>query len=443
MIPSIRQTRIMTTRIRQGSQWALAMVALVVSAVPVWGQEVAREVSLSEALELAVVHSPTLDQSASALEIAEYGALSAWGGFLPSVSLGYSYNNSSSGRLDPTGQSITRTNYSAQLTGGIDLFRGLRRFSDLRGARLGVEASSARYRQAEYQTAEAVKVAYYNAVARRELLRVEGDRVQRQEDQLSFVDQQLELGRATRSDVLRSQVDLNNARVALLNAENAARASTYTLAEAVGVTEPLAPEAEADLSGSDVLVSDDEVLSMALVGAPSLVSARAEAAASAAGVASARSAYLPSLRLSGGWAWSNSEFPPQNRSWSVSLSGSLPIFDGFSRETTLYRAQAQRDQAVAEERAAEIGLRKDIDAALGTITAAQASIGLAEQTVELSAEDLRVSQERYRLGLATILDLQSAQITLRQAEVDLIQRQFDYQLGLARLEALLGTDLRN
>lgn len=421
--------------------WATGLVAVVVAAVPVKGQEVAREVSLGEALELARQYSPTLEQSASALEIAEYGELSAWGGFLPSVSLGYSYNNSSSGRLDPTGQSITRTNYSAQLTGGIDLFRGLRRFSDLKGAKLGVEASSARYREAEYQTAEAVKIAYYNAVARRELMRVEGDRVQRQEDQLSFVNQQLELGRATRSDVLRSQVDLNNARVALLNAENAARASTYTLAEAVGMSEPLAPEAEADLAGTDVRIDEGEIMARALIGAPSLVSARADAAAAAAGVSSARSSYLPSLRLSGGWAWSNSEFPPQNRSWSLSLAGSLPIFDGFSRENQLYRAQAQRDQALAGERAAEIGLRKDIDAALGTIAAAQASIGLAEQTVELSAEDLRVTQERYRLGLATILDLQSAQITLRQAEVDLISRQFDYQIGLARLEALLGSDL--
>jgi len=419
------------------------VLALILSAGPVMGQEVAREVGLEQALELARQHSPTLEQSASALEIAQYGQLSAVGGFLPSLNLGYSYNNSSSGRLDPTGQSITTTNYSAQLTGGIDLFRGLRRFSDLRGAKLGVEASSARYREAEYLMAEAVKVSYYNAVARRELMRVEGDRVQRQEDQLSFVEQQLELGRATRSDVLRSQVDLNNARMALLNAENAARASTYTLAEAVGVTEPLTPEAEADLSGTDALLSDNEVLAMALAGAPSLVSARADAAASAASVASARSAYLPTMRLSGGWAWSNSDFPPQNRSWSVSLSGNLPIFDGFSRENTLYQAQARRDQAIAGERAAELGLRKDIDAALGTIAAAQASIGLAEQTVELSDEDLRVSQERYRLGLATILDLQSAQITLRQAEVDLITRQFDYQIGLARLEALLGTDLGN
>jgi len=419
------------------------VLALIMSAGPVMGQEVAREVGLEQALELARQHSPTLEQSASALEIAQYGQLSAVGGFLPSLNLGYSYNNSSSGRLDPTGQSITTTNYSAQLTGGIDLFRGLRRFSDLRGAKLGVEASSARYREAKYLMAEAVKVSYYNAVARRELLRVEGDRVQRQEDQLSFVEQQLELGRATRSDVLRSQVDLNNARVALLNAENSARASTYTLAEAVGVTEPLAPEADADLSGTDALLADNEVLAMALAGAPSLVSARADAAASAASVASARSAYLPTMRLSGGWAWSNSNFPPQNRSWSVSLSGNLPIFDGFSRENTLYQAQARRDQAIAGERSAELALRKDIDAALGTIAAAQASIGLAEQTVELSDEDLRVSQERYRLGLATILDLQFAQITLRQAEVDLITRQFDYQIGLARLEALLGTDLGN
>ena len=68
---------------------------------------------------------------------------------------------------------------------------------------------------------------------------------------------------------------------------------------------------------------------------------------------------------------------------------------------------------------------------------------LAEQNVDLTREDLRVSQQRYRLGVATILDLQSAQIALNQAEVDLIVRRFDYQIGLARLEALLGQSLRD
>ena len=181
---------------------------------------------------------------------------------------------------------------------------------------------------------------------------------------------------------------------------------------------------------------------MAMSGAPSLVSARAEAAASEAAVASAKSAYLPTLTFGGGWAWSNIEYPPQSRSWSLALSGSLPLFNGFTRESQLYTAQARADVSRSAERATELQLRRDLDQAMGTIDAAVASIDLAQQTEDLAAEDLRVTQERYRLGLATILDLQSAQITLLEGQVGLIRSRFDYQLGLARLEALLGTNLR-
>lgn len=421
---------------------ALAVVLVVGVASGARGQEEARRVTLEEALRLAELNNPSLEQSASAVEIAEYQELTAWGQFLPSLNLRYQFSDASTGRLDPTGQDFATTNYSAQLTGSVDLFRGFRRFTDLKGAKLGVEASEARLRETRYQTSEVVKIAYFNAVANRELVRVEGDRVRRQEDQLAFVEQQLELGRATRSDVLRSQVDLNNARVALLNAENSARNSLYTLAEAVGVTEPLAPVETDDLEVEALPYSREELLAMALSGAPSLVSARSQAAADEASVASAKSAYLPTLTFGGGWAWSNTDYPPQNRSWSLSLSGSMPLFNGFSRESQLYTARARADQSRSAERAADLALRKDLDQAWGTIEAAVASIGLAEQSVELAREDLRVTQERYRLGLATILDLQAAQITLLEAEVSLIQRRFDYQLGLARVEALLGTDLR-
>ena len=418
-------------------------VLLLVVVTEVVGQERVRQVTLDEALGMAERNNPLLAQSASSVEIAGYQELAAWGQFLPNLSMNYQYSNASSGRLDPTGQAITTTSYTAQLAGSVDLFRGFRRFTDLKGAKLGVEASEARLREAEYTTSEGVKISYYNAVATRDLVRVEQDRVVRQEDQLAFVEQRLELGRATRSDVLRSQVDLNNARVALLNVENSARNSRYALAEAVGVMEPLEPVATAGMETVRLPYSQQEILSMALSGAPSLVSTRAQAAADEAAVASAKSAYLPTLTFRGGWAWSNIEYPPQSRSWSLSLAGSMPLFNGFSRESQLYTARARADQSHSVERAAELKLRKDLDQAMGTIDAAVASSDLAEQTVELAREDLRVTQERYRLGLSTILDLQAAQITLLQAEVDLIRRRFDYQLGLTRLEALLGTNLRN
>ena len=436
-------------RVRRAA--VLALAALVVGAGEVRGQEgggwqsgvEARGVTLTEALELARVNAPALEQRASQLEVAKYGEMTAWGQFLPDLSLSYQYNNSSSARLDPTGQALTTSSYSAQLGAQIDLFRGGRRFSDLRGAKRGVDASTARLRETEYLTRESVKISWYNAVATRELVRVEADRVTRQVDQLGFVEQQLELGRATRSDVLRSQVDLNNAKVALLNAENGARTAQYALAEAVGVTEPLTPVTESPMEAEPVAASRDELLNLALTASPALTAVRAQAAADEAAVSSAKAAYLPTLALSGGWAWAKEEFPPRNRSWRVALSGSLPLFDGFNRERALYQARATLDQTRTTERAEELALRKDLDQALGTIDAAAASIDLADQTVELSSEDLRVTQERYRLGLATILDLQSSQITLLGAEIDQIRRRFDYQIGLARLEALLGADLRN
>jgi len=441
---SVRERRVRVAAV-------LALAALVVGVGEARGQEgggwqsgvEARGVTLTEALDLARLNAPALEQRASQLEVAKYGEMTAWGQFLPDLSLSYQYNNSSSARLDPTGQALTTSSYSAQLGAQLDLFRGGRRFSDLRGAKRGVDASSARLRETEYLTRESVKISWYNAVANRELVRVETDRVTRQEDQLGFVEQQLELGRATRSDVLRSQVDLNNAKVALLNAENGARTAQYALAEAVGVTEPLTPVTESPMEAEPVGASRDQLLDLALTASPALTAVRAQAAADEAAVSSAKAAYLPTLALSGGWAWAKEEFPPRNRSWRVALSGSLPLFDGFNRERALYQARATLDQTRTTERAEELALRKELDQALGTIDAAAASIDLADQTVELSSEDLRVTQERYRLGLATILDLQSSQITLLEAEIDQIRRRFDYQIGLARLEALLGADLRN
>ena len=100
-------------------------------------QEAVRQVTLEEALGMAERNNPNLEQSAASVDIAGYQELTAWGSFLPNLNLSYQYSDASSGRLDPTGQAITTTSYSAQLRGSVDLFRGFRRFSDLKGAQSG------------------------------------------------------------------------------------------------------------------------------------------------------------------------------------------------------------------------------------------------------------------------------------------------------------------
>lgn len=425
---------------------ALVAAALVVCAGtaraqdPV-GERAPLQVTLDEAIRLALRNNPGFDRSRSNLQIAEHNRLNTYGDFLPNISLGYGYSNASTGRLDPTGQTFATTAYTLQLGASYDLFTGLRRFADAKAAQLAVRSREADFRGSEYNTIFLVKSRYYAAVAARELVAVEVDRVQRQENQLEFVRQQLELGRATRSDLLRSQVDLNNARLALLRAENSARASTYDLAVVVGIDRRVEPVPGSALELESFPFERQDLLQMALGSSPSLISAETATQAAEASVGSAKSAYLPTLRFSGGWAWASSDFPASNRSWSLSVTGNLPLFNGFQRETAVFNAQSQADISRAQQRETELQLLRDVANAYDEVQVSLASIALAENSVELSREDLRVVSERYRLGLATILDLQTAQIAVSEAEVTLIQERFTYPVGIAAIEALIGQNL--
>lgn len=421
--------------------WAPSVSGQERAAPSVLGADSIREVTLEEALGIARTLNPELRISGTGVDQAEYNRLDAFGNFLPDFNAGFGYSNASTARLDQTGQAIVTTSYFFQLTGRYNLFEGFRKFTELKSARLELSAEQARYRQDEFALILAVKQAFYDALALRDLVSVEADRVKRQEDQLEFVTQQLQLGRATRSDVLRSQVDLNNAKLAVLNAGNDLRSATFQLGRTMGLDGRVGPSPEATLEGEPLSLSRDEIYRVGLEGAPSVVSAVEGAEAAASRVSTARSAYLPNLAFSGGWAWANTTFPPENRSWSLQLTGSYPLFNGFQRESNVYRAQSQADAAKSRLRAAELQLIVDLDGAYNRMAVASAAIDLAEQSVELSREDLRVSSERYRLGLATIIDLQTAQIAVSQGEVDLIRSRFDYQIGLAELESLLGRSL--
>jgi len=400
-----------------------------------------RTVALDEAIRIGLRNNPSLRQADASVEQAEFDRLASYGSFLPDLDLGYGFSDASTGRLDPTGQSITRTSWTMQLTGSIQVFDGLRRVNDLTRARRSVAAERATRRETRFETILDVKQAFYDAVATREIVRVEEDRVERQREQLELVRQQLEVGGANRSDLLRSRVDLNTARLDAINARNEARAATFRLAEAMGVRERVAPVEEARLRVGPLPYDRERLERIALRQSPAVVAARRSAEAARAEVDAAKSSYLPSLQFQGGWAWQNSEFPPTDRSWSIGLQGNMPIFNGFRRETEVFQAQARADAARSRENEAVLALRSRLDDAFSQIESALEAVDLARQSVELSREDLVVSRERFRLGLATILDLQAAQIALEQAEVDLVQRNFDYLIGVARLEAVLGTEL--
>lgn len=423
------------------ARWAAA--ALLASLLPAGlaAQDPARTVTLEEAIERALETDPAAVAAASGISSARADVLQARGAWLPTLSLNSTYANSSNERFDQSTGRLVSENYTAQVASGLELFDGGRRIAERRSAGARVRATTATFREQRFRTALAVTETFYGAAAAGELVEAARQRVERARQQLEFARTRLELGSATRSDVLRAELELGNAELGLLEAESGLRSARLQLGQRIGTPEEVRPATGALPEEAPALPPAEELAERAERSAPAAVSARAAFDERRAVTFSSRTAYAPSLRATAGYDWFAFDFPPDQRSWSVRLFASLPVLNGFQREANVARARAAERTAEARARDAALAARVAATDAAHEIGSAERRVEIAGRAVELAREDLRVQEERYRIGAATILDLQTSQVALTQAEVDWIRARQELGVAVARLEAVLGEDL--
>src|SRR5258706_4348786 len=140
----------------------------------------------------------------------------------------------------------------------------------------------------------------------------------------------------------------------------------------------------------------------------------------------------------------NSKFPfnftKSPRSFSATLS--LPLFDGFSREQRLQEAMASRSDARYSVRSKELALTADVTAAYLMLVTAQKTVALQEQNAIKAKQELKLVQDRYRIGATTFVDLTEARATYERSESDRITAVYDYHKAFAALESAVGHPLR-
>ena len=410
-----------------------------------------RVVTLVEALRLSERVQPDVVRAAAGLKTAGAQRRNAWGAFLPSLSATSSANEfftEGAPRIDPvtgqlTGGNTSNRSVSTGIAASVDLFTGFRRRAELRAARAGETAAEASFTDTRFQQALTTTNQFLDALAAAQLLRVRETSVRRAEEQLKVSIAKLRIGSATRSDSLRSLVTLGSARLDRLTTQTDLAAAEANLARLIGLT-GRAQAADDSAFYAVVPALDTQALRIELESkSPRVQSAEADAAAARATVSASRSAYWPTLALSGNTNWSGSEsndYHLLNQS-QLSLSLRWNLFDRFDRELSI--AQREADEDIAEATAADTrrGVAADFELRLAELEAAQARIEITRTSVVAATEDLRVQQERYKLGASTIVDVLTSQEALNQAEVDVVNARFDYLRAKAELEALIGRNL--
>jgi outer membrane protein len=429
----------------------ISVVVLVALQVPLRLVAQDRAITLAEALRLAQRSQPSVIQAEGQVQTAAAQRRSAWGAFLPSLSASSSasdFYSQGASRIDPlTGQVLsgntTNRSLNATLRASVDLFTGFRRGADLKAARAEQSQAEAGLVDAKFAQDLATTNQFFDALSAAQLVTVRESSVRRAEEQLKVSVAKLQAGSATRSDSLRSLVTLGNTQLDLIQAQTDLATAEAGLARLVG--EMGRVHATDDSSFHQVVtVPDTATLRQAAeTTSPRVQVALAGANAAQANLRASRSAYWPSLTLGANTSWNGSRTNDYTffNQRQVSLALSWDIFNGFDRELTIAQRQASLD--LAEASAADE--RRAVDASLtqylAELEAARAKIGITATSVAAATEDLRVQQERYRLGASTIVDVLTSQEALNQAEVDVVNARFDYLRAKAQLEALIGRTL--
>ena len=127
---------------------------------------------------------------------------------------------------------------------------------------------------------------------------------------------------------------------------------------------------------------------------------------------------------------------------SISAMVSLPLFDGFAREQRLQEAMASRSDARYSVKARELALTADVTAAYLIVTTAEKTVALQELNAAKARQELKLVQDRYKIGATTFVDLTEARATYERAESERINAVYDYHKAFAALESAVGHPLR-
>lgn len=378
------------------------------------------------------------------------------------VSIGSSLNRYESNQPVTTisGNTLTTLPNSLTYTNGLTLGLTqplLRGFGDvnsipLRRAEIGAEIAEQAYEERALDVVQRTEAAYYRLTGARDQLSVLKTSLQLAERLLDEARARHDAGMATKLDLLEAQVGIANARLNVLQAENAVRENEDRLHELIGRFEldaPLGPTVVEE-SALDPAPTVAASYAEALDHRPALRSARSALELSRLDLARAKDDLKPSvdlgitLRITGDdrsneHAWSNA-FAPERSAWQAGLNVTYPL--GRIAEKARLR---QADRALMRDELAVQQLEQStlvaIRAAIRDLDTSRESIRIAALAATYAEEQYEAERMRYRSGLSTSRRVLEAQQDLEAARVAEVQAKLDLRTSLSTLYRLEGSSI--
>lgn len=415
--------------------------ALPIVPAPSPATPVAARYTLAQLTQLALQHNPDTRAAWAAAQAAAAELGIATADYLPSIDANASATRSRS--ATSSGAPLPRqTRYNANLSVSYLLFDFGARGATRDAARAGLIAANLDQNQAIQNVVLAVEQAYYQLLGLQALEVATEQSLNTAEANLSAVKRRVAAGLATVGDVYQVETTVAQARLNLQQAQGQAAAARGTLATAAGLAVdtplPLEPwPTQAPIAEVTAVV--EELLTQARAQRPELIAAQARVEAAQASRRAAAAGGWPTLSLTGNSGRTRfvdqDDFPQS----TVGLTLAVPLFNGFRTTYEVRRAEANRAQAEADRDRLYYDVQRQVWEAYYNQRTAAATITSALALQRSARQAAEVARARYRAGVGTVLEVLSTQTAESQADVQTIQAQLNWYVGVAQLAHALGT----
>ncbi len=406
--------------------------------------------TLSQAVQMALKHSPSLEAGMAAIDQAKAQLNEVESYAMPQFAGDASYT-----RIDPVViiavpgtpisiQTAPNNNYNGNFSLQQPLWAFGRFDAEDRVAESGIKSAQdnleAYKAQAAYQTTQI----YYSILTTDEAIRVEQDQVSVLQSNLADADQREKQGTATALDTLNIQARISQTESEIADLQASRRKQVAGMRRILGMA-PGTPVNVTRPAQSSQLPEDVNALdSIAEKQRPEIVMAQDAENTARLQIDAAKESNDPLLSASVTGGYKNGYLPDLNQeklNWAGTINFHVPILDGGRTHAQVDEAEAQYRAAQARTEDAKLGVEDDIEQALADLQSSRSRVKLTDVQIQQAQQAYDISVVRYKNGAATNLDVLTAQSALEQARLQQAQLMFSLELSQYNLNKAVGAPM--
>lgn len=413
---------------------------ILITSSPSYSGEVIKKgdfINLQRCIDIALTNHPSINAAFGTVKAGESKIGQARSNYYPQLSFQSNYQRIgpavSSSRNDPYNQ------YSNTLNLSQNIFDFGKTSTQVEIQSLNKESSIADLQDAKGQVIFNVKQYYYGVLQGKMSRNVALETLNQFQQHYNMAKAFFEAGKSSKIDVTSAEVNLSNARISLLKAENSLRIAKINLNNAMGIPNAQEYEIEDELTYKPQNISLTDALKNAYLNRPDLLSILRKKEGLEKTIILQNKGYLPSLSGNAAYGYTGDD-TAMDKAWNVGVTLTFPLFTGLSTKYQVEEARANLDVLKANENNLKQKAYLEVESAFLSFREAEQRIFAGNVIVRQAEENVDLARGRYTSGVGSYIEITDAMISLNNAKMTYINALSDYMISEASLQKAMGAD---